>query len=53
MTINPEGWGGNFFNAYWRNANQLELLPILQLPTKSWLGRHELQFGTDVLYRSC
>ena len=52
MTINPEGWGGNFFNSYYRNANQLEALPIFQLPTKHWLGRHELQFGTDVLYRS-
>jgi Carboxypeptidase regulatory-like domain/TonB-dependent Receptor Plug Domain len=52
MTINPEGWGGNFFNAYWRNANQLEAIPILQMPTKTWLGRHETQFGMDVLYRS-
>jgi hypothetical protein len=52
MTINPEGWGGNFFNSYWRNSNQLEVLPILQLPTKTWLGHHELQFGLDVLYRS-
>jgi hypothetical protein len=52
MTINPEGWGGNFFNAYWRNANQVELLPILQLPTQSWLGHHEIQFGMDALYRT-
>ncbi len=52
MTINPEGWGGNFFNAYWRNANQLEALPILQFPAKHWLGVHNLQFGMDVLYRS-
>jgi carboxypeptidase family protein/TonB-dependent receptor-like protein len=52
MTINPEGWGGNFFNTFSRNANQLEVLPILQLPVKSWGGSHQLQFGTDVLYRS-
>ncbi len=52
MTINPEGWGGNYFNAFSRNANQVEALPILQLPAKSWLGSHQLQFGTDVLYRS-
>jgi hypothetical protein len=52
MQINPEGWGGNFFNAYWRNANQLEALPLVQLPTKKWLGRHDLQFGADFLYRS-
>jgi Carboxypeptidase regulatory-like domain/TonB dependent receptor len=52
MTINPEGWGGNYFNTFSRNANQLEALPILQLPVMSWHGSHQLQFGTDVLYRS-
>ncbi len=52
MTINPEGWGGNYFNTFSRNANQFEVLPILELPEKSWLGSHQLQFGTDVVYRS-
>ena len=52
MTINPEGWGGNYFNTFSRNANQLEALPILQLPSISWLGNHQVQFGADVLYRS-
>lgn len=52
LTINPEGWGGNYFNSYYRNANQLEALPEVQLPTKSWLGHHDLQFGSDVLYRT-
>jgi hypothetical protein len=52
MTISPEGWGGNYFNTFSRNANQVEALPILQLPAKSWLGSHQLQFGTDVLYRT-
>jgi hypothetical protein len=52
MTINPEGWGGNYFNTFSRNANQIEALPILQLPAKSWLGTQQLQFGTDILHRS-
>jgi hypothetical protein len=52
MTINPEGWGGNYFNTFSQNANQAEALPVLQLPAKSWLGSHEIQFGTDILYRS-
>jgi Carboxypeptidase regulatory-like domain/TonB-dependent Receptor Plug Domain len=52
MTINPEGWGGNYFNTSSRNANQLEALPVLQLPTKSWLGRHDFRFGVDFLYRT-
>jgi hypothetical protein len=52
MTINPEGWGGNYFNTSSRNANQLEVLPVLQLPSKKWLGRHEIRFGFDFLYRT-
>jgi Carboxypeptidase regulatory-like domain/TonB-dependent Receptor Plug Domain len=52
MTINPEGWGGNYFNTTSRNANQLELLPSLQLPSKSWLGHHDIRFGVDFLYRT-
>ncbi len=52
MNINPEGWGGNYFNTSSRNANQLEVLPALQLPSKKWLGRHEIRFGFDFLYRT-
>jgi hypothetical protein len=52
MAMNPEGWGGNYFNTFEDNANQLEALPVLQLPTKSLYGTHQLQVGADVLYRS-
>jgi hypothetical protein len=52
MEITPEGWAGNFFNNWARKANQVEALPSLQLPTKSWYGRHDLKFGTDILYRT-
>jgi hypothetical protein len=52
MTINPEGWGGNYFNTSSRNANQLEALPVLQLPSKKWHGTHEFRFGFDFLYRT-
>jgi len=52
MRITPTGYEGNYFNAWWRNANQWEALPMLQLPTKSWRGSHELKFGVDALYRS-
>jgi Carboxypeptidase regulatory-like domain len=52
MTINPEGWGENYFNISSRNANQLEVLPSLQLPSKKFLGRHEIRFGFDFLYRT-
>ena len=52
MQITPEGWGGNFFNTWSRRANQVEVLPAFQLPSKTWHGRHEVRFGEDVLYRS-
>ena len=52
MLITPTGYGGNYFNAWWRNAHQVELLPMVQLPAKSWHGSHELKFGVDVLNRS-
>ena len=52
MTINPEGWGGNYFNTFSRNANQVEALPTLQVPGITWHGSHQLQFGADVLYRT-
>jgi hypothetical protein len=52
MTISPEGWGGNFFNAWARKSNQLEAYPSLQLPERTWHGTHELKFGADVLYRT-
>jgi hypothetical protein len=51
LTINPEGWGGSYFDTPERNANQVELLPSLQLPSKKWLGQHEIHFGFDFLYR--
>jgi len=52
QTINPEGWGGNYFNVSSRNADQVEVLPVLQLPTKHWLGSHEIRIGFDYLYRT-
>jgi Carboxypeptidase regulatory-like domain len=52
MLINPEGWGGNFFDSWTRNANQFEAYPTFQFAPKKWLGRHELKIGADVTHRS-
>ncbi|HET6144237.1 MAG TPA: TonB-dependent receptor [Candidatus Acidoferrales bacterium] len=52
MTINPEGWGGNYFNTFSRNGNQVEALPIVQMPVLSWRGTHQVQFGSNALYRT-
>lgn len=52
MLVTPEGWGGNFFNSWSRNADELEFRPALQLADKSWYGRHSLKIGLDVSRRS-
>lgn len=52
MLVTPDGWGGNFFNSWSRNANELEFRPALRFAEKSWQGRHELKIGLDVSHRS-
>jgi hypothetical protein len=52
MLVNPEGWGGNFFNSWSRNPNELEFRPALQFVDKSWHGRHKLRIGLDISRRS-
>src|SRR5882724_11220451 len=52
MLVTPDGWGGNFFNSWRRNANALEFRPAMQFADKSWHGRHALKIGLDVSRRS-
>jgi hypothetical protein len=52
MLVTPDGWGGNFFDSWSRNANELEVRPAFQFPDKSWHGRHEFKIGVDVSRRS-
>jgi hypothetical protein len=52
MLVTPEGWGGDFFNSWSRDANELELRPSFQFANKTWHGRHELKIGVDASRRS-
>ena len=52
MLVTPDGWGGNFFNSWSRNANEFEIRPAFQFPDKSWHGRHGLKIGLDLSRRS-
>jgi hypothetical protein len=52
MLITPEGWGGNFFNAWSRSGNEIEVRPSFEFPAKNWHGQHELRIGTDLSRRS-
>jgi hypothetical protein len=52
MLVTPDGWGGNFFNTWTRNSNQVQFQPLYQLPAKEWHGRHELKAGVAFSYRT-
>jgi hypothetical protein len=52
LLITPEGWNGNFFNDWNRTANQFEVFPTFQFAPKEWHGRHQIELGVDVIYRS-
>jgi hypothetical protein len=52
MLVTPDGWGGNFFNAWSRDANELEIRPAIQFADKNWHGQHELKIGVDATHRS-
>ena len=52
MLVTPDGWGGNFFNAWSRNGNELEFRPAFQFADITWHGRHQVKIGLDVSRRS-
>lgn len=52
MLVTPNGFGGNYFNAYRRFANQQELSETYQFTQKHWLGTHNIQVGGDYFHRS-
>lgn len=52
MLVTPNGWDGNFFNAWTRESNQQEFLQDFQFPRTEWHGRHELKLGGDFVHRN-
>lgn len=52
MVLTPDGWGGNFFNAYQRTGDQQELLETYQFARKEWHGKHDIKVGADGNHRS-
>ena len=52
MEVTPNGWGGNFFNAYTRTGHQGEWRETYQFPHKEWHGKHQLKAGGDAVYRT-
>jgi Carboxypeptidase regulatory-like domain/TonB-dependent Receptor Plug Domain len=52
MLVTPNGWDGNFFNAWTRSSTQQEVLQNYQFGRLDWLGQHEIKVGGDFVHRS-
>ncbi len=52
MQVTPNGWGGDFFNAYTRTADKGEARETYQFAQFNWHGKHELKVGGDAVYRT-
>jgi len=52
MLITPQGWSGNYFNAWSRRGKEFQFLANYELSKKQWLGSHEIRVGTDIDWRS-
>ncbi len=52
MLVTPEGWGGNYFNAWNRSSNQQEIMQTYEFPRWRGWGRHLLTIGDDFVHRA-
>jgi hypothetical protein len=52
MQVTPNGWGGNYFNAYTRTGDAGEARETMQFPRRDWHGKHELRAGVDGVFRT-
>ena len=52
MLITPDGWGGNFFNAYTRFADDEEVSENYQFARRHFWGTHEIKAGVEMDRRS-
>ena len=51
MLVTPNGWGGNFFNDWRREARQQEASLTYQFRRREWHGGHELIVGGEFIHR--
>jgi hypothetical protein len=52
MLLTPNGWGGNFFNSYARQSNEEQIGETITLPSRAWLGKHDLTVGGNFIQRA-
>lgn len=51
MQVTPNGYAGNYFNAYHRSSNQQEASEKYQFSGRTWNGTHQVELGVDFLHR--
>jgi hypothetical protein len=51
MLVTPNGWGGNFFNTWRREARQQEASITYDLPRREWHGQHGFLVGAEYIHR--
>jgi Carboxypeptidase regulatory-like domain len=52
MLIDPQGWGGNYFNQWSRRGKEFQAVPTYSFPKKHWHGEHQIRAGVDADWRS-
>ncbi len=52
MLVTPNGYGGNYFNAWSRKSDQEEGTLNYRFPGWNWLGKHQSEIGGDFIYRA-
>lgn len=52
MLITPEGWGGNFFNAYTRFSDDEEVSENYEFARRHFRGTHQIKAGIEMDRRS-
>jgi len=52
MLLTPNGWQGNFFNAYTRESNEEQIGETITLPSRAGFGKHDLTVGGSFIQRA-
>ena len=52
MLLTPNGWSGNFFNSYTRASDEEQIGETVTLPSRTWLGKHDLTVGGNFIQRA-
>jgi hypothetical protein len=52
MLVTPNGWDGNFFNAFDRTSNQEQINETITFPSRDWHGKHDFMLGGGFIQRA-